>query len=274
MSPAAAERLELMSRTVWDLPVANGVSGLEVDADGESFVAVSDRGWIYEGRLIRDAGDITDVALDDMQPIIGQDGWPVTARRVGDWSDAEGLAIAEDGTRWITFERWSHIWRFDPGTPRARFIKDHPDFAAQPENRQLEAAAIDASGVVFALPETAQAEGFPIYRLDDDVWSRAGHLPRLDGFSPVGADFGPDGRLWVLERKLVVGLFWQNRIRVLDVARPEAAEIVWTGGPDAFWNMEGLAVWQAPDGLRIVCVSDNNQDRSEPTEFVEFRVVH
>ncbi|MFD2858382.1 hypothetical protein ACFSZS_31490 [Seohaeicola zhoushanensis] len=77
----------------------------------------------------------------------------------------------------------------------------------------------------------------------------------------------------MLERKLVLGLWWQNRVRRLRIEDPDAAEILWTGQRGAFNNLEGIAVWPADDGLRLTLVSDNNGVHGEPTQFVEFRLV-
>ena len=126
---AAADELELVG--AWNLETQSivGVSGLEVSDDGMSFVAVADQGWWLTGRFLRQNGAISDVFLDEIQPIIGQDGYPVSARRVGDWSDAEGLAIASDGTAWVSFERWTHVARYDQGlSGPSSWIKDHPTF--------------------------------------------------------------------------------------------------------------------------------------------------
>lgn len=265
-----AEALVLDARLFWNIPVAQGLSGIEVDDKGDAFVAVSDRGWLLEGRIAREDDRASDILLQTVTAIQGQDGLPVAARRVGDWSDAEGLAIAPDGTRWIGFERWSRVARYDPGASRAGWIKDHPDFQSQPDNGQIEAVAIDSRGRVHAIPETAVGGRFPVYRLDPDGWTVATQIEKTGGFSIVGADFDGDDRLWLLERKLVLGLWWQNRIRRL--APDGVIQTLWTGERGAHGNLEGLAVWQSDDGMRVVCISDNNASDSEITELVEFRL--
>ena len=110
-----AETLEPIG--VFDLETESikGVSGLEVSDTGDSFIAVSDGGWWLEGRFERRGDVMTGVEITAIEPISGHDGFPVSARRVGDWSDAEGLALAPEGTAWVTFERWAHVWRFGQG---------------------------------------------------------------------------------------------------------------------------------------------------------------
>ena len=269
---AAAEALEPIG--VFDLETESiiGVSGLEVSPDGSGFIAVTDRGWWLEGRFEREGDAIAAVEIEAIEPIIGQDGFPVSARRVGDWSDAEGLAIAPNGTAWVAFERWAHVWRFDRVFGTAKWIKDHPTFFDHAENWQLEAAAISPDGTVYVFSEKPLPEGFPIYRLGPDShWVIDGYLPEQDVFAIVGADFAPDGALYLLERKLVVGLWWQNRIRRVRLDGSEDT-ILWTGERGEYGNMEGISVWEDEGGLRLTLVSDNNGKSDVPTEFVEFRL--
>lgn len=249
-----------------------GVSGLEVTDDGAGFIAVSDAGWFLEGTLTRDRGVLAGGEVNSVRPIIGQNGFPVRARRVGDWSDAEGLAVLPDGTLFVSFERWARVTRYPTQTDPGEWIRDHPEFRGFEDNRQLEAVAIDASGTVYTMPETAIGPaGFPIYRLEASGWVQSGHIPASDGFALVGADFGPDGLLYILERKLVFATWWQSRVQRFDLATGNL-EVLWAPRPDTYGNLEGLSVWQAGDGLRATMVSDNNATRGVPTEIVEIRL--
>lgn len=271
--PAAAADLEQVGSFVWAPEVANGVSGLEVSSDGGTFQAVTDLGWYIEGRFERTDGAISGLTVQKFLPILGQDGLPVAARRVGDWSDAEGLAIAVDGTMYISFERWAHVWRYRTPDRIADFIKDHPEFYGYADNRQLEAIAVDPGGRVFVFAERPERSSgkYPAYRLDESGWQVAGLIDERDGFSIVGADFHDDGRLYLLERKLVTGIWWQSRIRRFEVVEG-AGEILWTSRLGQHTNLEGIAVWRGDDGLRVTLVSDNNLDDGEPTTFVEYRL--
>lgn len=269
---ASAETLEVIGVYEWETESVVGASGLEVSEDGSRFVAVGDQGWWIDGRFERQGAQITGIAEFDIQPIRGQDGLPVSARRIGDWSDAEGLALAPDGTAWVSFERWAHVWRFDQVHGQAQWIKDHPTFYDHAENWQLEATAIAPDGTLYVFSEKPLPEGFPIYRLGaDNLFTIEGYLPENDVFSIVGADFAPDGSLYLLERKLVMGIWWQNRIRRIRVDGTEDT-ILWTGGRGAYGNLEGIALWEDAQGLRITLVSDNNAN-GNPTQFVEFRLV-
>jgi hypothetical protein len=258
----------------WVTDAVVGLSAIEVTGDGARFTALSDRGWLLRGRFERDArGAIAGVAVEEIVPILGNDGLPVAARRVGDWSDAEGLALAPDGGCWIAFERWAHVARYPGCGGAGQWIRDHPDFAALADNRQLEALAVDAEGRLYTLPEAPQDGGFPLWRLDPAGWAVAGHVPQADGFAVTGADVDDAGRLWLLERRLVMGLWWQSRVRRLaDIAAPGDAETLWTGGRGEYGNLEGISVWRDGTGLRLTLVSDDNGDSGAPTQFVEFRL--
>ena len=50
----------------------------------------------------RDSIRRIELEIERLEALYGQNGYPVSARRVGDWSDAEGLAIAPDGTAWVS----------------------------------------------------------------------------------------------------------------------------------------------------------------------------
>ncbi len=270
---ASAETLEAIGLYAWETESIQGISGLEVTDDGAGFVAVSDRGWWIEGRFDRKGDAIVGVDLDGIRPIIGNDGLPVAARRVGDWSDAEGLAFAPDGSAYVAFERWAHVSRFGPELGVGQWIKDHPTFYDHAENWQLEATAVAPDGTVYVFSEKPLLDGFPIYRLGaDKLWTIDGYLPEQDIFAIVGADFADDGALYLLERKLVVGLWWQNRIRRVRLDGSEDV-ILWTGERGEYENLEGISVWRDEADLRLTLVSDNNGANNTPTQFVEFRLV-
>jgi hypothetical protein len=271
-SPLAADELEPLGSFEWDTELIVGLSGLEVSDDGTSFTAIGDRGFWLAGQFERKDGLISGIRIDDLRAILGNNGYPVAARQVGDWLDAEGLAIADDGTAWISFERWAHVSIYRDGlTGSGAWIEDHPTFYDHADNWQLEALAISPNGTLYAFSEKPLSEGFPIYRLDGGTWTIDGFLPEQDVFSIVGADFDTNGDLYLLERKLVVGLWWQNRIRRvrLDGSRDE---ILWTGERGEYLNLEGIALWRDDIGLRMTLVADDNGDLDDPSQFVEFRL--
>ena len=63
-----------------------GLSGLRLDAKGERFIAISDKGSWFTGRIVYQGREMT--GLDDVEaaPMLGPDGRPITARG---WFDSE-----------------------------------------------------------------------------------------------------------------------------------------------------------------------------------------
>ena len=75
----------------------------------------------------------------------------------------------------------------------------------------------------------------------------------------AGADFGPDGALYLLERE-VRTLGFRSRIRRIDLSDGGTVEgtVVWA--PPVTWgNLEGLSVWTDGEGqMRMTMVADDN----------------
>ena len=63
-----------------------GLSGLRLDAKGERFIAISDKGSWFTGRIVYKGREM--IGLDDVEasPMLGPDGKPITARG---WFDTE-----------------------------------------------------------------------------------------------------------------------------------------------------------------------------------------
>lgn len=257
----------------WTSNAIVGLSALEVRDGGRTFHALGDRGWYLSGTFERTGGGISGVELEMILPILGIDGWPVAARRVGDLSDAEGLAIAPDDTMWISFERWTRVVRYSGPEDGGRLIRPHPTFADYPDNRQLEALALHPDGTLYAFAEAARAEGFAIYRLrEGGAWDIAGHIPRRNRYAIVGADFDAEGHLFLLERRHFLGWWWQSRISRLDITAPETMTTLWTSRMGDYDNLEGIAAWQDGAVTYLTVVSDNNGVKPGRTQFLEFRV--
>src|SRR6185369_4274972 len=86
-----------------------GLSGLRLDAKGERFIAISDKGGWFTGRIVYKGREMT--GLDDVEasPMLGPDGKPITSRG---WFDTEALAL--DGSLvYVGLERVNHVLRFD-----------------------------------------------------------------------------------------------------------------------------------------------------------------
>ena len=266
-TPALSASLVEEARVVWrdDDPSHGGVSGIEVSADGGTALTLGDRGVFASAALERDVrGRLTGVRTLERVPVRDTEG---RARR---GIDAEGLAYRDDGRIYASIEGPSRVWTWrDPGS-EAAWMPRAPGFRQLSGNGGLEALAIDAEGRLWTAAET---EGGALWVYDGE-WRVAGNLPGDDGFRIVGADFGPDGALWLLERRFG-GLAFASRIRRLEVAgdRVVSNGIVMRSLPGLYGNLEGISVWRGADGaIRVTAVSDDNFLAFVPTVIVEWRL--
>jgi hypothetical protein len=114
-----------------------------------------------------------------------------------------------------------------------------------------------------------------VFRFRDGAWDQTLRLSRSGTFLVTGADFGPDGRLYVLERDFAwVGGF-ASRIRRF-VLGPDGFDDGETlletgfGTPD---NYEGISVWRDPAGeTRVTLIADDNFFPLQSTAIAEYRL--
>lgn len=265
-SSAGAEA-EYLGTYVWDRPEAEfgGLSAFELASDGLSFVALGDRAVLYHGALIRQAGRITDVTAE-AAPLLSPKGAPLD----GYLADSEGLALRPDGRIYVSFESYHRVWTYAEIGGPAAWLPRHPDFRNLQPNSALEALATDAAGRLYTLPERSGRfdRPFPVYRWTGTAWDRPFDLPRHGPYLPVGADFGPDGRLYLLERDFN-GLTFRTRLRSFAPDGTDERTLIETARHD---NLEGIAVWQDGTDLRITMISDDNFRMFQRTEIVEYRL--
>lgn len=261
----------------WSLPDDRfgGLSGIEVAADGLSLVALSDRSTFVSARLTRGSdGQITGVADITLTSLQGPDGQPLAANR----DDSEGLALAPDGTIYISQEGPARVLHYAAADAPGDVLPQHDDFRRMQHNSALEALAIRGDGTLFTLPERSGApdRSFPVYRYAQGQWDQPFTIPRLDeDFLPVAADFAPDGRLYVLERDFRGLRGFASRVRrfVITGNTVDAGEIVLETLAGAHQNLEGLSVWQDATGdLRATMISDDNFYFFLGTTLVEYRL--
>jgi hypothetical protein len=270
--PGAANYLG-STRWVMDDPAFGGFSAIEVTPDGQAFIALSDKSHLIQGRFQRDAtGRITGITAGALTLLRDIAGNPLQ----GLASDSEGLAIAPQGGFYVSFEAQHRIRYYPAADQPAIRVPSHPDFAGMQLNSSLEALAIDARGHLFTLPERSGAldRPFPVYRHDGQGWDIPFHIPRSGAFLPVGADIGPDGWLYILERALT-GPGFRSRVRRFDIAGDtlNAEEELFQTRTARHDNLEGLSVWQDDQGrTRITMISDDNFKFFQRTEIVEYAV--
>jgi len=256
-------------------PLFGGFSGIDLAANGVDFWTISDDGIIIQAQLLRNGDEsritgITDYKLMPLQLVIGG---PV--RRIN--NDAEGLAVSESGEIFVSFEGFHRVRGYSDVTALATQLPEHPDFGQMQNNSSLEALAIDADGTLYTIPERSGhlARPFPVYRLKGRVWDQPFSIPRRGSFLPVGADIGPDGKFYLLERHLN-GIFgFQTRIRrfsLTDDGLQDEEELL-TTATGTHDNLEGIAIWRDDEGdTRITMISDDNFRAFQRTEIVEYRL--
>lgn len=250
-------------------PLFGGFSAIHVSADGLTFLALSDRAAFIRGRMTRDASSrLVAVTLGAMTPLKAPNGTDLVGRK----ADSEGLAVAADGTVFVSFEANIRVARYARIGAAATRLPDNPAFADLPDNGALEALALDAAGTIYAVPENPpDSDHLPVYVFRDKSWRPPLSLPRPDDFRPVAADIGPDGRLYLLERRFHGLLGFSSRLRRFDLDTLQDETLLQTP-PGLHDNLEGLSVWRVPDGLRATMISDDNFIPLQVTEIVEYRL--
>lgn len=276
--PATADTpaVEYLGSWVWktDVPGLYGFSAIEVSDEGGAFIIVGDAGQVVRGRIHREDGRIAGLRQWKFTMLKNTAGRPLERRM----RDAEGLAIAADGTAYVSFEQVHRVWAYDDLEGPARPLPMHPDFRTFPSNAGLEALAIDDAGVIYAVPERSGGltQPFNVYRYRDGVWDVPFTIERRGEFLPVGADFGPDGLFYLLERRFL-GIFGlQSRVRRFAIEGDTIGQedTLFETRPWTHDNLEGISVWRDWDGaIRLTMISDDNARAPfQRTEFVEYRL--
>lgn len=249
----------------------HGLSAIEVSADGGRFTALSDRGVLLTGRLLRSGGRLTEVQVDHREPLEVHSLPDAPAEAA--IFDSEGLALLPDGRILVAFEGQHRLATYG-GNGTLRRVTSFPDAVQSAHlNEGIEALAVLPDGAIIAVPETPVGESFPVWRLRPGAkdWTRMFALAAGQRFRPVGADVGPDGRIYLLERAFEgVGFAARIRSMAMDGAelRLEAAFPLGQHG-----NLEGLSVWCDQAGrLRATMVEDDNGLALQRSAVVELEL--
>lgn len=266
-----------------------GFSGLVIGAGGASALAITDRGYLYDITLTRDAdtGLIRSVGVRSILQLLDNRKRPVE----GFHANSEDLSMGHDGLLYVAFEGYTRISGFrlpDPTPhPTHRWNRFEPMWG----NASFEALATLRDGRLMTVAEMPVAEvpvaevaagDPPHYRVfvqGKADWSEEATLPAPGGYAATGADLGPDGRLYLLERRQNWALRFQTRIRRFSVlpgkgGKPEfgAPETLLETQPGALDNMEGISLWSDPKAnvTVISLISDDNFMPFQSTRIVEY----
>jgi hypothetical protein len=267
-------------------PGFGGLSGLRLDASGERFIAISDKGSWFTGRIVYRGREMT--GLDDVEaaPMLGPDGRPITARG---WFDSESIAL--DGPYvYIGLERVNQVLRFDFSKG---FVRSRGEVVAMPAavrklpfNKGLEALVVVPKGLALAGPLIAISErgldsaGNLIAFLVGGPTPGQFSVRRSSNFDISDAVLLPSGDLLVLERKfsLLAGI----GIRIRRIALKSVAPGAVVDGPSIFEadlseeidNMEGIDAHVTPQGDTVLTmISDDNFSMIQRTLLLQFTLV-
>jgi hypothetical protein len=262
-----------------------GLSGLRLDAKGERFIAISDKGGWFTGRIAYRGKEMT--ALEDVEasPMLWSDGKPITARG---WYDTESLAL--DGSLvYVGLERVNRILRYDFAKGFTRALGEEvpvpPAARKLPNNRGLEALVavpknMPLAGTLIAISERGlDAEGNLIAFLIGGPSAGQFSVRRTENFDVSDAVL-LEGNLLILERKFswLGGIGIRIRRIRLDTIAPGAL----VDGPAIFNadlgqeidNMEGIDAHVTPEGDTVLTmVSDDNFSLIQRTLLLQFTLV-
>jgi hypothetical protein len=267
-------------------PGFGGLSGLRVDASGQRFIAISDKGNWFTGRIVYRGREM--IGLDDVEtaPMLGSDGRPITARG---WFDSESIAL--DGPFvYIGLERVNQVLRFDfsKGFTRSRgeVVATPATIRKLPFNKGLEALVMVPKGLALAgtliaisergLDSAGNLIGFLVGGPTPGQFS----VRRTGNYDVSDAVLLPSGDLLVLERKfsLRAGI----GIRIRRIALKSVAPGALVDGPSIFEadlgeeidNMEGIDAHVTPQGDTVLTmVSDDNFSMLQRTLLLQFTLV-
>ncbi len=264
-----------------------GISGIRVLNGGQNFIAVSDKGAWFSGRIIRDTdGRITAIQNARIAPMRDRNGDIITSKKKG---DAEGIEIIGDQV-FVSFERKSRINRYQLDLDRldstARPFRNSIRKKKLPNNNGLEAITVLEQPDIDR-PTTARMAVFSEHSLDDNgdirgfvskkkKW-REFSVRKIGDYKITDATLLPDGNIAILERQFSIRTGPLIRIRKLDPAEIIAGARV--DGEILFEadikfqidNLEGLSAWVNDRGQTILTlVSDNNFSFLQRNLMLEF----
>lgn len=263
----------LLSSHSWRLNDENfgGLSSIHVDAQGQRFLATSDRGYFLTGVIKRSGDKITGVTQQKLTQIRSTNG-SVLGQGL---ADSEGIAVDANGRIYVSFEVNHRILRYNNISSKAVWVPRHKDFAKLQGNSSLEALAIDKMGWLYTIPERSGVidRPFPVYRYNGKAWDKRLKIPRRGRFLVVGADFGPDQKFYVLERDFKFPTGFATRVRRFTVTSSglQNEEVLIETPLGRHGNLEGISVWQDDQNrVRITLIADDNFKFFQRTQLVEY----
>jgi hypothetical protein len=262
-----------------------GWSGLEVDADGQRLLAVSDAGVWMTGQLTYDGTSPSGIRDARVGPITGIGGAPLLKDRD---RDAESVTLIEGtlskGTVLVSFEQNHRIGRFPIsdkglGAPSS-YLTLPPDVKRQQRNKSLESVCTlrggPNKGAVITLSERfpdktgKQHTGWMLpagQPAAASAWTTLS-IRNIGEYDLTDCKGLADGSLLVLERRFRWSTWYEGvkmRLRRFSAAEIRGGvmmegEVLLDADMDYdIDNMEGLSVHRSPKGETVLTmIADDN----------------
>ena len=269
-------------------PRLAGVSALRLSEDGTRFLAITDLGSWFAGRIGRDGLERPTGILDaQIAPLKGLDGQPIGGKYD---ADAESLSIEKDRVL-VGFERDHRIWAYaDASSPFESPATDVPLPLPRNElrsNQGIETIAKSPAsgplaGASVAVSEKSLDKAGNIFAAVFDAATRSKNgvfkVRSYGDWDVSDGSFLPNGDLLLLERKYT-GLFGGLGIRIRRVAGKSIGPGALVDGKvildldlgQEIDNMEGIDVWTDKEGrTRITMVADDNASFFQRQLLLEF----
>ena len=263
-----------------------GLSAFRLDASGEGFVAVNDRGHWFTGRLVYHGASLAGLADGRSAPLLGADGLPITTRRL---YDSEALAV-DGNSLYVGIERSHRILKFDFSRggilSRGSEIAVPPALRRLPNNQGVEGLVFvpkgsPLAGTLIAVSERGlDPSGNLVAFLIGGVRPGQFAIRRTDHFDISDAALLPGGDLLLLERKF--SLRHGIGVRVRRISQPAIAPRATVDGPTIFQadlgheidNLEAIDAHVTEAGETVVTmVSDDNFSMFQRTLLLQFTLV-
>jgi hypothetical protein len=263
-----------------------GFSAIRVQADGEHFVSLSDKGHWLTGRIVYERGQPTGIVDATMAPMLGPDGRTLASRG---WFDTESLA-EQDGWLYVGIERVNRIVRFDFARAgvlaRAAVVPTPPGIARLPYNKGLEALTFaprggKLAGALIAFSErgldpNGNLKAFLIGGATPGEFS----VKRRDEFDISDCVTLPSGDVLLLERRFtwLSGIAMRlRRIAIADIAPGalvDGSVLLFADMGYQIDNMEGLSAHVDAGGATVLTmISDDNFFVLQRTVLLQFKLI-
>jgi hypothetical protein len=265
-------------------PEFGGISAIRVAPDGAQFIALSDRGRWFKGRITYDGTRPSGIAEAVMAPMLGPDGQALAAH----WRHAPESIAQDGGTLYVGIEGVNQIVRFDYGAAgllaRGHPIAVPPGIRTLPRSQGLEALVFvpegqPLAGTLIAISKRLDKAGNLLAFLIGGPSPGIFTIKRSETLEVTDAALLPSGDLLILECSFSwpEGLLVRIRRIPLTAIRPNAL----VDGPvlieadlgEEIDNMEGLSVHRTAGGeIVLTLISDDNFAAVQRTLLLQFTV--